>query len=79
MLVNFIMKKFSRKDILKLMGLAGITSVSGTFINQVYGTDMKKNTIEDDRNTIKNITKLPKTGTWPTEDPFLFCVHCNNL
>ena len=42
------MKKFSRKDILKLMGLAGIASINGTFFNQVYGKDVKKNTIEDD-------------------------------
>ena len=39
------------------MGLAGLTSISGTFFNQVYGKDMKNNTIEDDRNSIKNITK----------------------
>ena len=49
MFVNFIMKKFSRKDILKLMGLAGIASIGGTLINKVYGTDMKKNTNEDDK------------------------------
>ena len=79
MFVNFIVKKFSRKDILKLMGLAGLTSISGTFFNQVYGKDMKKNTIEDDKNSIKNITKLPETGTWPTEDPFLFCVHHHDV
>ncbi|MDP7042358.1 MAG: pirin family protein, partial [Gammaproteobacteria bacterium] len=60
------MKKFSRKDILKLMGLAGLTSISGTFFNQVYGKDMKKKSIEDDKNSIKNITKLPETGSWPT-------------
>ena len=69
------MKKFSRKDALKLIGLAGVASISGTLINKVYGRDMKKYTTEDDRNSIKNITKLPDTGTWPTKDPFLFCVH----
>jgi hypothetical protein len=61
------------------MGLAGLTSISGTFFNQVYGKDMKKNTIEDDKNSIKNIAKLPETGTWPTEDPFLFCVHHHDV
>jgi hypothetical protein len=79
MFVNFIMKKISRKDALKLMGLAGIASVGGTLINKVYGRDMKKNTIEADINSIKNITKLPETGTWPTEDPFLFCVHHHDV
>ena len=61
------------------MGLAGLTSISGTFFNQVYGKDMKNNTIEDDKNSIKNITQLPETGTWPTEDPFLFCVHHHDV
>ena len=42
MFVNLIMKKFSRKDALKLMGLAGIASIGGTLINKVYGRDMKK-------------------------------------
>ena len=64
------MKKFSRKDALKLIGLAGVASISGTLINKVYGRDMKKYTTEDDRNSIKNITKLPDKGTWPTKDPF---------
>ena len=73
------MKKFSRKDILKLMGLAGIASIGGTLINKVYGKDMKQNTIEDDRTSIKNITKLPEQGTWPTKDPFLFCVHHHDV
>ena len=57
------MKKFSRKDALKLIGLAGVASISGTLINKVYGRDMKKYTTEDDRNSIKNIPKLPDTGT----------------
>ena len=73
------MKKFSRKDILKLMGLAGIASIGGTSINKVYGTDMKNNTTEDDSNPVMNITKLADTGTWPTKDPFLFCVHHHDV
>ena len=35
MFVNFIMKKFNRKDILKLMGLTGIASIGGTFFNRL--------------------------------------------
>jgi len=33
MFVNLIMKKFSRKDALKLIGLAGVASIGGTLIN----------------------------------------------
>ena len=73
------MKKFNRKDILKLMGLTGIASIGGTFFNKVYGRDMKNITSDNGINPIKNITKLPDTGTWPTKDPFLFCVHHHDV
>ena len=35
------MKKFSRKEILKLMGLAGIVSTTGGFFNKIYGKDVE--------------------------------------
>ena len=73
------MKKFSRKDALKLIGLAGIASIGSTLINKVSGGDMKKNTPEVDSNPIMNITKLAETGTWQTKDPFLFCVHHHDV
>ena len=31
-----------------------------------------------DNHSILSITELPETGPWPTEDPFLFCVHHND-
>ena len=40
------MKKFSRKEILKLMGLAGIASATGGFSNRVYGKDVE-NSIQE--------------------------------
>ena len=30
-----------------------------------------------DNHSILSVTELPETGPWPTEDPFLFCVHHN--
>ena len=73
------MKNFTRKKFLKLLGLAGLTSISGSFFNQLFGKDIENNIIEDDENSIKNITQLPDTGTWPTSDPFLFCVHHHDV
>ena len=35
------MKKFSRKEILKLMGLAGIVSTTGGFFNKIYEKDVE--------------------------------------
>ena len=79
MFVNFIVKKFSRKEILKLMGLAGIASTGGAFFNKVYGTDIENITSKNDKNPVKEIIKLPDTGSWPTKDPFLFCVHHHDV
>jgi len=73
------MKKYGRKEFLELIGLSSIASIGGTFFNKVYGTEMKNITSDNNRNFIKNITKLPETGTWPTKDPFLFCVHHNDV
>ena len=73
------MKKFSRKEILKLMGLAGIVSTSGGFFNKIYGKDVENITSKNDKNPVKDIVTLPDTGTWPTKDPFLFCVHHHDV
>ena len=33
---------------------------------------------KDNHSILFSKTKLPETGPWPTEDPFLFCVHHND-
>ena len=42
--VTFIVKKFSRKEILKLIGLTGIAAFSSTLFNKVYGANIKNTT-----------------------------------
>ena len=73
------MKNFSRKEILKLMGLAGVATAASTIINKVYGRELKNAVSYNDKNPVKEIVKLPNTGTWPTKDPFLFCVHHHDV
>ena len=73
------MKKFNRNEILKMMGYAGIATITGNFVNKVYGAEIK-NTISDNiKNPIMGINQLPDTGTWPTKDPFLFCVNHHDV
>ena len=73
------MKYFSRKEVLKIIGFSGISSVFGSLISRIQGaTNMKNDSSIIESDPIIEITALPKTGPWPTKDPFLFCVHHND-
>ena len=61
------------------MGYAGIVTTAGTFINNLYGAEMKNAISDNVKDPVLGINKLPDTGTWPTKDPFLFCVHHNDV
>tara|TARA_A100001388_G_scaffold277593_1_gene269741 strand:+ start:2380 stop:3495 length:1116 start_codon:yes stop_codon:yes gene_type:complete len=56
--------KFVKKITYLFFGFLGI--ISYPFANIVFFGDKKK---------MLTISKLPITGPWPTDDPFLFCVH----
>ena len=56
--------KFVKKITYLFFGFLGI--ISYPFANIVFFGDKKK---------MLTISKLPIIGPWPTDDPFLFCVH----
>ena len=62
-----------------MMGYAGIVTTAGTFINNLYGAEMKNAISDNVKDPVLGINKLPDTGTWPTKDPFLFCVHHHDV
>ena len=69
--------KLSRRNILKLM-TGGIFS---TF--KLLNADNKRSStmFKKGKNMsgIINMVNLPEVGPWPTRDPFLFCVHHNDI
>ena len=67
------MKKISRKDALKLIGLAGIASIGSTLINKVSGRDMKKNTT-----TKYPIAIFDKNGVSNFQEKSLFKKNSNS-
>ena len=49
-----------------------------TILFGVNRNSRKSKNMRKDNNSILSITELPKNGPWPTNDPFLFCVHHND-
>jgi len=67
----------SRRSLLKMITAGFIAVLSGLygFTKILTGSkSMRKN-----NNSIISISALPETGPWPTIDPFLFCVHHNDV
>ena len=67
----------SRRSLLKMIVAAFLAVLSGLygFTKILTGSkSMRKHT-----NSIISILALPGTGPWPTIDPFLFCVHHNDV
>ena len=67
----------TRRTILKI--------ISGGFLSVFAGLSgttkklIRFGTIEKYNNSIISVTDLPGSGPWPTVDPFLFCVHHNDI
>ena len=59
------MKKFTRKEILKFMGLAGIVSIGGNVFNQLYAKNMKNELVKNcgltEEEAVELINICPKT------------------
>ena len=67
----------TRRNILKIITggfLSVFTGLSGTTKKLIKNVDIEKYNY-----SIISVTDLPKSGPWPTVDPFLFCVHHNDI
>ena len=71
-----MISNYSRRSLLKK-----IAGVCFSIITVLFGMNRKSEkskNMKKDNNSILSIIELPKNGPWPTNDPFLFCVHHND-
>ena len=68
-------KYFNRRQLIKFFLKIGLSLFTFSFGAKNI---LKKRVLYQSMKTIKQITDLPRSGTWPTIDPFLFCVHHND-
>ena len=74
------MKKISRRGALKLIGLGGIAAASRLLYKKAQASESSPSTTSTKEiSPVLNITLLPASGPWPTKDPFIFCVHHNDV
>ena len=81
------MSEYNRRDALRLMTAAGIVGTSGCRdvasqppdATQSSSPTKSANSASPSAATVVpleiKVTPLPSSGPWPTDDPFLFCVH----
>ena len=64
----------NRREAVGLLAAAGVSAATGagTFATAQEPPGSAPET------AIRSVQRLPSTGPWPTEDPFLFCVHHND-
>lgn len=67
---------YSRRGLLKIIA-AGFFSIAAALFG-INRNSRKSKNMKKDNNSILSITELPESGPWPTNDPFLFCVHHND-
>ncbi len=67
---------YSRRSLLKI--IAGVCFSIITVLFGMNRKSRKSKNMKKDNNSILSIIELPKNGPWPTNDPFLFCVHHND-
>ena len=70
--------EISRRELLKILAAGAATAgiISGCKDPQEAIVNDAASTFHG--NPILGITPLPQSGPWPTQDPFLFCVHHND-
>lgn len=78
------MSKLSRRDAIRMMAAAGVVATTGCSKNEAKSEEgvvpVKKSPEPPvEVAPVLVVTPLPKAGPWPTEDPFLFCVHHNDI
>ena len=78
----FDLSKLSRRDALKFLAAGPVACSSKVANNESVASDPKQPVSAKSKehtlvNPIRSIKALPQ-GPWPTEDPFLFCVHHND-
>ncbi len=67
--------EISRRELLKILAAGAATAGGLSGCETFKGEKVKP---EFKGNPILGITALPQSGPWPTQDPFLFCVHHND-
>jgi len=78
------MSKFSRRDAIRMMAAAGVVATTGCSKDEAKAEESvasmdKSSELPLEPSAVLRVTPLPKSGPWPTEDPFLFCVHHNDI
>jgi quercetin 2,3-dioxygenase len=78
------MSEVSRREAIRMMAAAGVAATTGCTNTEENPDDVAvpmKKTVEaiSEPEPVLRITPLPSAGPWPTEDPFLFCVHHNDV
>ena len=72
--------EYPRRRLLKIIG-GGILSIMGGLfgaINNLAKSNETRKNMKINETSVLSKISLPETGPWPTEDPFLFCVHHND-
>ena len=70
----------SRRRLLKIIAGVILSIISGLFgaTNSLAKSKKTRKYMKINKTSILSKVSLPETGPWPTEDPFLFCVHHND-
>ncbi len=71
-----MISNYSRRSLLKIIAGAFFSII--TVLLGMNRKSRKSKNMNKDNNSILSITELPKNGPWPTNNPFLFCVHHND-
>ena len=71
-----MISNYSRRSLFKIIFGAFFSIITVLFGMNRKSRKSKK--MKKDNNSILSITELPKNGPWPTNNPFLFCVHHND-
>lgn len=71
------MSKVQRRDVLKLIAAGGLAPGCSKNNSEPTSAPVAETSpVTESRAAVTNLTPLPAAATpWPTQDPFLFCVH----
>ncbi len=67
--------ELTRRELLKILAAGAATAGGISACKSIQGEKVKP---EFKGNPILGMVPLPQSGPWPTQDPFLFCVHHND-
>ena len=70
--------EISRRELLKILAAGAATAGVMSGCTHPKESQVNKTASTSQGNPILGMMPLPQTGPWPTQDPFLFCVHHND-